>query len=151
MIHVSSNITLLLRLLISTFWMVFFGLFTLAVILRPEAYFGNIPAFLFKIGVLLFYLGGLALLYFTLLKLKRVEMNDEHIYATNYFKHRRYPWSNVEKITERDFGLFSVYIIHLIAPGEFGRKLPFIASRKRLKFFLKSYPGCGKYFVGKAS
>ncbi len=147
MIHVSSNITLLLRLLIATFWMVFFGLFTLAVLLRPEDYFGNIPAFVFKIGVLLFYLGGLALLYFTLLKLKRIEMDEQHIYATNYFKHRRYPWSNVEKIRERDFGLFSVYVIHLIKPGIFGRKLPFIASRKRLRFFLKNHPEFGRYFA----
>ncbi len=146
MIQVSSNITLLLRLLLSTFWLVFFGLFTLAVLLRDTPYFGNIPAFLFKTGTVVFYLAGIALLYFTLLKLKRVEMNDEFIYATNYFKHRRYPWSNVEKITEKDFGLFSVFVIHLITPGEFGKKLPFIASRKRLHLFLREYPGKAVFF-----
>ncbi len=146
MIQVSSNITLLLRLLLSTFWLVFFGLFTLAVLTRDTPYFGNIPAFLFKTGVVVFYLGGVVLLYFTLLKLKRVEMNDEFIYATNYFRHRRYPWSNVEKIVEKDFGLFSVFVIHLIEPGKFGRKLPFIASRKRLAYLLKQKPELKTYF-----
>ncbi len=146
MIHVSSNITLLLRLLLSTFWLVFFGLFTLAVLTRDTPYFGNVPAFLFKIGVVLFYLAGIVLLYFTLLKLKRVEMDEEYIYATNYFRHRRYPWSNVEKIVEKDFGLFSVFVIYLIKSGQFGRKLPFIASRKRLAYFLKEYPDRKNYF-----
>lgn len=147
MIQVSSNITLLLRLLLSTFWLVFFGLFTIAVLLQDTPYFGNIPAFLFKIGIVCFYIAGAILLYFTLLKLKRVEMNGEFIYATNYFQHRRYPWSNVQKIKEKDFGLFSVFVIHLITPGKFGRKIPFIASRKRLTIFLKKHPSLKKYFT----
>lgn len=91
-------------------------------------------------GLALFFAAGLAVLYFTLLKLLRIELDEIYVYASNYFKTYRYPWHNVEKITERDFGLFHLVRIHLKTPGKFGAKLTFLLDETMLKDFLEKHP-----------
>ncbi len=138
--RVSSNATLFLKLFIPTFWIVFFGAFTVMTLLSRTAYFGQFPAVPFKIGTLLFYLSGLAMFYFTLLKLKRVEMDDKFVYVTNYFKHFRYPMHNVEKIEDSDIGFFQTASIRLKTPGHFGSRIVFVVSRPNYEHFWKTHP-----------
>ena len=138
--QVSSNLTLILKIFIPTFWLTLFGAFTIAVFLVDTSYFGNIPAFLFRVGTALFYLIGAGILYLTLLRLKRVEMSEEFVYATNYFRSYRYPWHNVDRLREKDWGIFSIVTVALHQPGHFGRKFIFLASRKRLQEFFLQHP-----------
>ena len=120
--------------------MVFFGALTLAVLFSGS---GKTPLFgnwMFKGGALLFFLGGVAFLYFTLLQLKRVEIDHDHVYVTNFFKSYRYPFANVRQIVERNFILFHIATIELYQPGSFGRKIHFMESRQKFDDFVKSYP-----------
>jgi hypothetical protein len=144
MVHVSSNLTLVFRIFIPTFWLAFFGLFTIAVFVLDTSYFGNIPAFLFRVGTVAFYIIGSFLIYFSLLKLKRVEMDEWFVFATNYFKTYKYPWHNVERLEERDLIIFQLVTVHLKEPGSFGKRLLFLASRKRFRLFLETHPAITK-------
>lgn len=128
--RVSTNLTLFYKFFIPIFWIVFFGSVTAMVFLSPRAAYGSIPGWQFRIGMLIFFLSGVAMLFFTLMQLKRVEMDDHFIYVTNYFKNYRYPYHNVEKLHETRFFFFNVVTIILKAPGSFGKKMTFMASNR---------------------
>ncbi len=138
--RISSNTTLFLKIFIPTFWIVFFGIFTLAVVLSNVKQFPLFNFIYFKVGLAAFFLGGLAFLYFTFIQLKRVELDREFVYASNYFKTYRYPYQNVEKIVERDIWLFYLVKIYLKTPGKFGQRLTFILDGAMLKDYLDKNP-----------
>lgn len=140
MTQVSTNLTLLLKIFLPTFWLVFFGAFTAAIWVTSYEYYGQIPGPALRLGATLFYAGGALFFYLTVIRLKRVEMDEESIYVTNYFKHFRYPFSNVRQIREQDFFLFRLITIEWIKPGYFGKKIVFIPSNARLKKFLEQHP-----------
>lgn len=121
-------------------WLVFFGAFSLAVWFSGETNYGTFSADSLKSVVPFFFLGGFAFLYWTMLRLKRVEMDEHFVYVTNYFKTFRYPYHNIEKIVEKDYTLFKTVHIYLKEKGQFGKKMTFVASRARLQTFLNSHP-----------
>jgi len=138
--RISSNATLFLKIFIPTFWMVFFGAFTIAIWSVEVPYFGPIPAIWMKLGLTAFLVLGVTFFYFTLLNLKRVELDELYVYASNYYKTYRYPYHNIEKITERDMALFHVVRIYLKVPGNFGKKLTFLLDEDMFQDFLNKYP-----------
>lgn len=138
--RVSTNSTLFFKFFIPIFWIVFFGAFTSAIFLYDFEYFGNIPKIPFRIGALFFFLSGVLLFYFTLMRLKRVEMDELFIYVTDYFKHFRYPYHNIEKLEESSFLFLQVVTIHLKEPGRFGKKMSFITSKIRYAGFFEKHP-----------
>ena len=136
--RISSNLTLPLKIFLPTLWISFFGVFTVALLLS------NVDQFAYfiywKLGMLGFFLAFTALFYFTTMKLKRVELDSNFVYASNYLKTYRYPFHNVEKMTERDMGLFTLMHVHLKVPGKFGKKIPFLLDEAMLKDFLEKNP-----------
>ena len=138
--RISSNATLFLKIFVPTVWMVFFGLFSIAVWLVDVPYFGPVPALWMKLGLTVFLLMGIGFFSLTLFRLKRVELDELYVYASNYFKTYRYPYHNIEKITERDLVLFHVVRIHLKTPGNFGKKLTFLLDEAMFKDFLEKHP-----------
>ena len=138
--RVSTNLTLFYKFFLPIFWIVFFGSMTIAALFSEQSIFGEIPGLPFRIGILLFFLSGVAMFGFTLMRLKRVEMSDDHLYVTDYFKHLRYPYGDIEKIAESEFLVFKVVTIHLKASGTFGKKFTFLASRDRYADFWKQHP-----------
>jgi hypothetical protein len=138
--RISSNFTLFLKIFLPTFWIAFFGIFTLAVWVTGAVSIGGIPASTFKTGLAVFFLLGSILLYFTFLQLKRVELDEHHLFVSNYFKTYRYPFSELEKITERDLGLFHLVQVHLKAPGKFGKRITFLLDEAMWEDFLEKYP-----------
>lgn len=138
--RISSNATLFLKIFIPTFWIVFFGIFTIAVWRLENTTFGPVSAQTMKIGLTIFFLAGSGLLYLTLIQLKRVEMDELYVYASNYFKTYRYPFHNIKKITERDAGIFHLVRIHLKAPGKFGRTITFLLDEPMFRDFLEKHP-----------
>ena len=67
-------------------------------------------------------------------------MDQTHVFVTNYFKNFKYPWSNIENIEERDFVLFRTIHLVLKQPGTFGKKITFVASRRKFNAFIKENP-----------
>lgn len=127
--RISSSITLLLRLFVPVFWLVFFGAFSIAILFFSQE---NMPQFQtigFRIGVIVFYLIGVLFLYFTFLKLKRVEVDQDFVYVTNYFKNFRYPYHNIESISVTNLLLFQLTTLRLKEKGSFGKKIHFLQSK----------------------
>lgn len=137
--RVSSNLTLFFKLFVPTFWIVFFGAVTLALWLNKEDFYGDLNGGALRIGALFFYLSGLVLYYFSLLPLKRVEMDPLFVYVTNYFQNYRYPWHNIEALEDSAFLNFKVVRITLKSPGKFGKHIRFIASNKLYREFCTTH------------
>lgn len=138
--RVSSNMTLLLRIFVPTIWIVFFGLFTLAVLFaNPEnsPLFGRLYVKLIFVVSFLIFLG---FLYLTVLKIKRVDMGPDSFQVTNYFKTFKYPYTDISSVKERDFLFFKTVVIRLKAKGSFGNKIIFVANMMRYRSFIKEFP-----------
>lgn len=144
--RLSSNWTLFLKIFLPTFWAVFFGLIILTTFLvDPEEniFLGNPTARL--IGVLFFVLFFI-ILYITIMQLKRVDIDKDYIYISNYFKTYRYKLIDIKQIKEVDFTLFLVLKVVLHQKGAFGQKMPFILNKPTFDDFLSHHPECHQYF-----
>ena len=139
--HVSSSLTLFLKYAFPIAWIVFFGAMTAAFWLIGNI---NVVAGLsiekFRIIITTFFLFGVLVLYWSVMRIKRVEMDDHFFYVTNYFKNVRYPFHQIKKVAEKDYLLFRTVHIYLKETGTFGKKITFIASRDRFNLFLKENP-----------
>ncbi|MFN7117301.1 MAG: hypothetical protein ACK4TA_10915 [Saprospiraceae bacterium] len=132
--RISTNLTLFYKFFIPTFYLAFFGAFTiLSFSLRSIPLFGRFII----VGL---FLASAVFFYFTLLRLKRVEIDEQFIYVTNYFKHYRYSLDSIEKIVERDFLVFRTATIHLHQAGSFGKKMFFVPSGSLYNDFWKNHP-----------
>lgn len=138
--RISSNITLFLKIFLPTFWLAFFGAFTIAVLLSNVDQFPLFNFLYFKLGLAAFFLAGISLFYFSVMQLQRVELDKDYLYASNYFKTYRYTFDNIEKMTERDLGIFHLIKIHLKVPGKLGKRIPFILDEAMLNDFLNKNP-----------
>lgn len=145
--QVSTSLTLFLKIFFPVFWIVFFSAFTFAVWNLDLGTFGGIRMENFRIGLLIFLLVGIALLYWSVMRIKRVEMDDKFVYVTNYFKNFKYPWHNISSIEERDFVVFRTIHLKLREPGFFGKKITFVASRRKFNAFMKENPELFKRFA----
>lgn len=132
--RLSSNLTLVYKFFIPTFYITLFGAVTVTVL------FLNVVPIVTKIIILTLYLASVGLLAITLLRLKRVELNEDSVYVTNYFRHFRYPYHNIEKIVEKDYKLFRTATIHFVKPGTFGKKATFVPSGSLYNIFWKEHP-----------
>jgi hypothetical protein len=115
-------------------WIAFFGVAT-GVFL-----FSFNSVFVFQAGALLFYLGGIAILYFTLIPLKRVEGSPEHIYITNYFKTFRYTFESLSRIRTLDLLLVKIIVVHFRDKTSFGKMIYFIRRKGVWEEYLLSHP-----------
>ncbi|MEM6964262.1 MAG: hypothetical protein AAF573_05820 [Bacteroidota bacterium] len=145
--QVSTSLTLFLKIFLPSFWIVFFSAFTFAVWQLDLGTFGGIDMGTFRLVLLGFLLLGIGLIYWALIRLKRVEMDNEFVFVTNYFKNARYPWHNIKNIEERDFALFRTIHIVFKKPGIFGGKVTFVASRRKFNAFMKEYPHLFEQFA----
>ena len=140
-VHVSSSLTLLFKYGFPTAWLVFFGAMTAAMWLTDDINaIGNLPVGMFLIIFTLCFFGIALLIYWSVMRIKRVEMDEHFFYVTNYFKNVRYPYHQIERIVEKDYLLFKVIHIILKNPATFGKKITFISSRDRFDLFLKEHP-----------
>jgi hypothetical protein len=137
--RVSTNLTLFYKFFVPIFWIVFFGSMTIAAFVYKKDYYGEIPGTPFRIGMVVFFLSGVLMFLLTIMRLKRVELSEDHLYVTNYFKHLRYPYQDIEKISESEFAIFKVVTVYLKAPGTFGKKFTFLASRDRYAEFWREH------------
>ncbi|MEQ8706173.1 MAG: hypothetical protein RIC19_19735 [Phaeodactylibacter sp.] len=138
--RLSSNATLLLKFFIPVFWIVFFGVSTLVALFYQYDYVGNTPAIYFKAGMVFFYVTGVLLFAFTLLRLKRVEADGDFLYVTNYFKTARYPFHNVAHLRLSRFLFLQLATVHLHESGIFGKRFFFLGSRHLVEGYFVAYP-----------
>jgi uncharacterized membrane protein YbhN (UPF0104 family) len=138
--RVSSNLTLFLALFFPVFFLTILSASTLAVWSYRFDYYGALPGPVLRIGMLIFMAVTLAVFYLTVWRLKRVEMDEQFFYVTNYFRHVRYPYHQVDQIKITDWRLFRTVSISLKVPGSFGRRVIFLPSGRVFEDFAASRP-----------
>ena len=137
MMRISSNATLFLKFFIPVMWTTVVGGLSLVSLVYQFDYIGNMPANTVRMILLGVFLTGLTFFVATFLRLKRVEMDSHFIYVTNYFKTVRYPYHQIEKISNYNFLLGESQVIKLKQRGIFGRSFFYLVSKHRLKQFLQ--------------
>ncbi|MEM6317418.1 MAG: hypothetical protein AAF960_07090 [Bacteroidota bacterium] len=135
--NVSSNWTLFLKVFFPVLWGTFFGLVTFAFWMTDLPMVGSMPINSFRLMISSFLFTGLAVLYFSFIQLKRVEVDSHFLYVTNYKKTARYPFHNIKKIEEANYFLFKIVRVFFREPGMFGKKIIFMAHDFRLNEELK--------------
>ncbi len=139
--HVSSSATLFLKYAFPVVCAVFFGSMTLAFWFTDNVNaVADVPILTFRLILTGTFLTLMLLLYFTVMKIKRVEMDSHFMYVTNYFKNVRYPYHQIESIEKRNYFIFKTIRVHLKQAASFGKTITFVSSRNRLTNFLKEHP-----------
>lgn len=138
--NVSSNSTVFLKYFLPTIWTVFFGTLFVVILFAGHVRVGTMDSTVFKLVYAASFFSIIALMYFTIFKLKRVEFDKEFVYVTNYIKIYRYPFNSVESIKKFHYGWWLIYRIELKQAGFFGKRITFLANKKRLVDFFKEHP-----------
>ncbi len=138
--RVSTSATLLLKFFIPTFWIVFFGFVTLSFFFVEFDFKGRIPASYMQIAFASIYILVLFMMWRTIMSIKRIEMDEEYIYVTNYFKTFRYPYDSIESVKEQDYLLLKTLSFNLKEDGTFGKKVSCIQSQKLYRDFILDHP-----------
>ena len=139
--RVSSQFTIVLRIVIPTVW---FTTILSIVILLGWAVRGKAGLFanpFIWIGLLLILISGYALIKFFLWRFYRVDLDRQYVYVSNYFKTYRYPYSEIESIANSKTLPGRVFLITLKSKGSFGNKIYFLAAQILWQDFLKENPG----------
>ncbi len=145
--RLSSNMTLFLKIFLPNFWIVFFGLFTLMIFISGNEALPFLSQTIVKWSILFFFLLFLGLFYVTIMSLKRVDVDAQHIYISNYFKTYRYKLTDIEKTSEINFGLANIIRIHLKEPGKMGKRPFFILNKAMFSHYMDIHPDNHQYFT----
>jgi len=139
--RVSSQLTIVMRIVLPTVWLttILSIIILLGWAIRGKAgLFGNPYIW---IGLLLIIGSGLAFIRLLLWRFYRVDMDARHVYVSNYFKTYKYPFSEVNFISDSKALPGRVFCINLKSRGSFGTKIYFLASQVLWLDFLKEHPG----------
>lgn len=138
--RISSSLTIVLRIVLPTVWLV--TILSLVVLLSI-AVSGRAQIFTNPIiwGTLLFILGsGFAFIYFVLWRFYRVDMDLKSVYVTNYFKTYKYPFSDIQSIKGVSLLPERIFHMELKSKGSFGKHIYFLASQKLWQDFVEKHP-----------
>ena len=135
MIRISSSLTLGLSVFIPVFWYIFFGCFTIFLFFidNDDLPFSN--PMMVRLSFLIFFLVFGFLIYYFLVKLKRVEIEDEFVYVTNYFTTIKIHISKIVRISEFSFFGFQRIKLILQSPTIYGKKIRFVCNAANYKLF----------------
>lgn len=145
-INIASNWTLVLKIFFPILWGAFFGLITIAFWFSDEPTVGTMPIGNFRLLISSFLFTGMAVLYFSFMQLKRVEVDEHFMYVTNYKDTARYPFHNIEKLEEANYFLFKIVRVYFKESGIFGKKVIFLTNKFRLQEVLNQREDLAKLF-----
>lgn len=124
--RLSTNWTLILKIFIPIVWITFFFSFFLSAFLANPIEVPQFTSDSFRIGVILFILGGIVFFRFTFFRLKRVDADNEYVYVSSYFRTFRYTYESIDHFLLYDHLLFKAVHIMLKEKGSFGKRMIFI-------------------------
>ena len=117
--RVSSNLTVFFKLFLPTVWIVFFTIFTISIFTIDGQSLPFLTSPVFKYPFLLVYLIFFALIYFTIIQLKRVEMGIDCYFVSNYLKTYRLVYEDIESVSIIPLGRLQVITFRFKAKGSF--------------------------------
>jgi hypothetical protein len=138
--RVSSQLTILIRIALPTMWIV--TLVSLVVLLtysvQGKAHIFSNPI----LWIILIFIFGSTVLFikYILWRIFRIDMDERHLYVSDYFKTFKYPFTDIESITDSKVLPGRIYKITLKSKGTFGKEISFLASRKLWDDFVAEHP-----------
>lgn len=138
--RVSSNLTLVLKIFLPTLWIAFFGLLTLAIFFSSGEENLLLGDWTFKLSVLGLFLVFFVFIYFTIMKLLRVEFAEDAFSASNYFQTYQYTYDDIEKIVEYNLILKTLVGIKMKGITKHGRYIYFLKSKVWYNDFVAKHP-----------
>src|SRR5688572_33179903 len=98
--RVSSQLTIMLRIALPTIWLT--TVLSLTILLgwtvRGKAQIFSNP--FVWLGLIIILGSGIAFIHYILWRVYRVDMDEKFVYVSNYFKTFKYPFSDIELITD---------------------------------------------------
>jgi hypothetical protein len=138
--RVSSQFTIILRVVLPTIWIT--SIISLVVLLswavQGKASIWSHPSLWIAILVILGC--GFAFIKFLLWKFYRIDLDSRSVYVSNYFKTFKYPHTDIESIKGTKFYPGHIFRITLKSKGSFGKQIYFLASRELWLDYLKEHP-----------
>ncbi|MGZ3254728.1 MAG: hypothetical protein ACXU7D_10515 [Burkholderiaceae bacterium] len=129
----SSAQTIFIKILFPTFWISGFGLATIILWLIPiYIKTGAHPPDEMKWDFLLAWIVGAIFIWWTCIDLKRVRIDSENLYISNYLKEVSIPLNMIVDVTENRWVNAHPVTIHFRNVTEFGQKIKFMPT---VRFF----------------
>jgi len=88
---------------------------------------------------LVVWVGGFAFSYWSCVRLKKVSIDDDFLYVSNFIKEISIPLSEIYDVTENVWFSIHPVTIHLRSQSEFGDKIVFMPTTRLFPFF-SSHP-----------
>ena len=138
--RLSSGWTLVLRLFVPVFYVVFMGALTLATLSQGADLSPVFGTWIYRLAMPGLVLAGILTLRFTVWKLLRLDASPDYFYITNYFRTYRYSLDSIESI--RPFGLFFLKFIKikLKEKGSLGKELYILVERELWDQYADAHP-----------
>jgi len=129
--NISSSLTFFYKFIFSTIWVGGFGFGTLLILLKKDS--DSIP-------FLVAWILGSICIYSWCVRLKRVELDDEYMYISNFFKTISVPLTEITKVTEWVY--INIHPIRLTFENktEFGWSIMFMPPFSWSFCFFMSHP-----------
>lgn len=115
--ELSSKQTFFLKIILPIIFGAFFAATLFLIIFRGQ---------IVLVSVLLLMIFGMTAMYFTLMRYKKVSVDDDFLYISNYRKEIKIPVSEIAEVTEIKWVRTRPITIHLKTDSEFGRKIVFM-------------------------
>ena len=130
-ILISSNSTLLYRLFLPAFGTVLLGALTIAAWNDRDGGFlaDTLPVPVGNMIFTGFFLLWIWFVFSKLWTLRRIESDGQSLFVSDYWTHIKYPFSDIEQITERKRLWISMASIVLKGKGRFGKTLRIIKGK----------------------
>ncbi|HMW39524.1 MAG: hypothetical protein K1X68_12870 [Saprospiraceae bacterium] len=131
MTRISSAATLFFAVFLPVFWLVFFGSLTAGLFLvNIEDLDGTFFQFMRWIFLALFVLFAI-LIYRTILKLRRIDADEQYIYVSNYLRTIRIPYTQIDSLQSKSLSIRLLGKINLSHKGYFGSSITFICDEQK--------------------
>lgn len=129
--EISSKQTFFLKIILPVIFTLMISIAFLGVVSSSR---GN-EILLFTILFSLFGFVGVSAMYLTVMRYKKVSVDDEFLYVSNYRTEIKIPVSNIADVTEIKWVRTRPMTIHLKTNSEFGRKIVFTPKFNGFRVF----------------
>jgi hypothetical protein len=136
MIRLSSSLTLGFALFFPVFWFVLFGCLTLFILALDAEDLPISNPSLFKMSLSIGFLFFGFLIYKGPMKLRRVELENDHLFVTNYFKTITFNLQQISNIHVQSILGLTLVTLQLEYKSSFGKKIRFLSDSQRVQYLM---------------
>lgn len=129
--ELSSNQTFFLKIILPIIFIVLF----LAAVIGLILGYKKSEIFITIVIIMLAFPVGIVSMYFTLMRYKKVSIDDDFLYVSNYRNEIKIALSNISDVTETKWIRTRPITIHLKSDSEFGRKIIFTPKMNGFRVF----------------